>query len=480
MCVRVCLHQKTDHKPPRRTFSAPAARGGHGTANNSNKGRLSGPSSSILRRGREPHTADGMCHPAPSAAVVERRAGTKAAHGFFTRTSWCPCPSAPASGCARTSPVPVPRYAPTRPLLVRYSPATRPLLVAALCSYSFATCVRHVPVPFGARACAVPLPLRTRSLPFYPPPWLCAGVQQALLVVVVVAWCASYHQCVKNARLSSLHLELSPRLPACPPGGTCPPALLRVCVLVLCVCPVLRSSGDIHKNKHNTCTLIKNLMSFTSRPPPPPLPRPALLHPPPPRPPPRRLRRWRRRPARARVQDDEGVLNWRSQQGIRGQPSRGPPRRVWITARGARLRHTFTVAHEGGEGAPPRRRQQQRECEQRVQQQRARRRARRRHRHRQQLLEREREQREQQQRERRRRRRQQQREREREQREQQQRERRRRPPPPPPLAPRRSTGRPCPPPSRADRTRAALTASRSWWPGRSEGHSRECRDPASG
>ena len=132
---------------------------------------------------------------------------SKAAHGFFTRTSWCPYSSAPASGCARTGPVPVPRcaptrlllvpraratrsyscarylafaptrpllvrvLAPTRPLLVRYSPATRPLLVAALRSYSFATRARHVPVPVGARACAVPLPLRTRSLPFYPPPW---------------------------------------------------------------------------------------------------------------------------------------------------------------------------------------------------------------------------------------------------------------------------------------------------------------------
>ena len=119
----------------------------------------------------------------------------KAAHGFFTRTSWCPYPSAPASGCARTGPVPVPRcaptrlllvpraratrsyscarylvFAPTRPLLVRYSPATRPLLVAALRSYSFATRARRVPVPVGARGCAVPLPLRTRSLPLYPPP----------------------------------------------------------------------------------------------------------------------------------------------------------------------------------------------------------------------------------------------------------------------------------------------------------------------
>ena len=51
-----------------------------------------------------------------------------------------------------------------------FSPATRPLLVAALRSYSSATRARHVPVPVGARACAVPLPLRTRSLPFYPPP----------------------------------------------------------------------------------------------------------------------------------------------------------------------------------------------------------------------------------------------------------------------------------------------------------------------
>ena len=109
---------------------------------------------------------------------------TKAAHGFFTRTSWCPYPPVPASGCARTGPVPVPRCAPTRLLLApraratrSYSCArylvfapTRPLLVAALRSYSLATRARRVPVPVGARGCAVPLPLRTRSLPLYPRP----------------------------------------------------------------------------------------------------------------------------------------------------------------------------------------------------------------------------------------------------------------------------------------------------------------------
>ena len=60
-------------------------------------------------------------------------------------------------------------------LLARYSFATRPLpllalLLAALRSYSFATRARRVPVPVGARGCAVPFPLRTRSLPLYPPP----------------------------------------------------------------------------------------------------------------------------------------------------------------------------------------------------------------------------------------------------------------------------------------------------------------------
>ena len=142
----------------------------------------------------------GWCARSPSHAVraivmPPLAVAGKAAHGFFTRTSWCPYSSAPASGCARTGPVPVPRCAPTRlllvpraratrsyscarylvfdptrPLLVRYSPATRPLLVAALRSYSFATRARRVPVPVGARGCAVPLPLRTRSLPLYPPP----------------------------------------------------------------------------------------------------------------------------------------------------------------------------------------------------------------------------------------------------------------------------------------------------------------------
>ena len=46
---------------------------------------------------------------------------------------------------------------------------TRPVLVAALRSYSFATRARRVPVPVGARGCAVPLPLRTRSLPLCTP-----------------------------------------------------------------------------------------------------------------------------------------------------------------------------------------------------------------------------------------------------------------------------------------------------------------------
>ena len=78
----------------------------------------------------------------------------------------------------------MPRCAPTRLLLApparatrSYSCArylvfapTRPLLVAALRSYSLATRARRVPVPVGARGCAVPLALRTRSLPLYPPP----------------------------------------------------------------------------------------------------------------------------------------------------------------------------------------------------------------------------------------------------------------------------------------------------------------------
>ena len=51
--------------------------------------------------------------------------GRKPAHGFFTRTSWCPYSPAPASGCARTGPVPVLRCAPTRLLLVPRSCATR-------------------------------------------------------------------------------------------------------------------------------------------------------------------------------------------------------------------------------------------------------------------------------------------------------------------------------------------------------------------
>ena len=69
----------------------------------------------------------------------------KAAHGFFTRTSWCPYPSAPASGCARTGPVPVPRCAPTRLLLVPRARATRSysfaryLLLLLLARYSFGT-----------------------------------------------------------------------------------------------------------------------------------------------------------------------------------------------------------------------------------------------------------------------------------------------------------------------------------------------------
>ena len=131
----------------------------------------------------------------PEPASGRRRSANKTAHGFFTRTSWCSYPSAPASGCARSGPVLVPRcaptrlllvpraratrsyscarylvFAPTRPLLVRYSPATRPLLVAALRSYLFATRARRVRAPVGARGCAVPLLPRTRSLPLYPPP----------------------------------------------------------------------------------------------------------------------------------------------------------------------------------------------------------------------------------------------------------------------------------------------------------------------
>ena len=57
--------------------------------------------------------------------IPTTKSPTKAAHGFFTRTSWCSYPSAPASGCARTGPVSVLRCAPTRLLLVLRARATR-------------------------------------------------------------------------------------------------------------------------------------------------------------------------------------------------------------------------------------------------------------------------------------------------------------------------------------------------------------------